>query len=743
MPLREMTGRGARVVATIALAVAVMAVGDGGRRAAAVVTGDLATVSGGQAASISIGELGITGNFGTAGVGFSPSMKRLVVGSGAQSINIVATNVTTPALSLSGDGLDNDGDGKIDEDPVTGIDEDGDAKTDEDPVDGLDNDAREGGITGLVMSCFDGIDNDGDGLIDNVEHLFPGDPYPDPDCIAGDALFTGDGLADEDPPPGQRGSDDDKDGREGGPSAAAGTCDDQLDNDHDGLRDMADADCAGRIDEDPVRGKNTDSDAYVDEDPPDDDLVGEGGSKTISGNTAANPTVITTTAAHNLVVGKVITIAGSNSTPVINGTWIVATVPSATTLTLTGGPNVTLAGTTGTITTPMNCVDGVDNDADGYVDRNDPECQGDGRVDEDPIDGIDNDGDGRIDEDGNLANCLTHGFTAVTCPFNQDHDAQVDEDGPNDDMDGTGREDGLAGADNCSDGIDNDGDGKVDGFDPQCLQRVNEDGQNEDGDGSEAGGRFPTNCADGIDNDGDGKIDDADPECAPYIDEDGGQDNDGDGRVDEDGRDDDRDGLTDEDGPLPCLVDRLNPLAGSQPCGIGAYRVRITYDPSVVQFRGITNGPFLTSNNRKLEVCYQTVGAGWVEFSCVTSERKSTPSTWIGPQGTGVLAEVSFWALTLGDSALDLTGSELLDVQGRPLNLTLTAGTASVVRCADVTLDGLVDFDDVLAVLAKFGATLGDPGWNGSWDFVVDSVLDFDDVLFALDEFGQICTFVP
>jgi len=56
----------------------------------------------------------------------------------------------------------------------------------------------------------------------------------------------------------------------------------------------------------------------------------------------------------------------------------------------------------------------------------------------------------------------------------------------------------------CTDGIDNDGDGFRDGFDPNCM----------DGTGlSEAGDPTITKCSDGIDNDVDGLIDMADPDC--------------------------------------------------------------------------------------------------------------------------------------------------------------------------------------------------------------------------------------
>ena len=67
---------------------------------------------------------------------------------------------------------------------------------------------------------------------------------------------------------------------------------------------------------------------------------------TISANSVANPTVVTTTLAHGLVTGNLVTIAGSNSTPTINGTWVV-TVLSATTFSVP--VNVTVAGTAGTV----------------------------------------------------------------------------------------------------------------------------------------------------------------------------------------------------------------------------------------------------------------------------------------------------------------------------------------------------------------------------------------------------------
>lgn len=69
---------------------------------------------------------------------------------------------------------------------------------------------------------------------------------------------------------------------------------------------------------------------------------------TISGNTAANPSVVTTTTPHGLASGMTITVSGSNSTPSLNGSQVV-TVISPTTFSVP--VNVSVAGTTGSIAT--------------------------------------------------------------------------------------------------------------------------------------------------------------------------------------------------------------------------------------------------------------------------------------------------------------------------------------------------------------------------------------------------------
>lgn len=204
-------------------------------------------------------------------------------------------------------GIDNDGDGRIDEDLTDGIDNDGDGNVDEDPIDPLriDND----GDGNVDEDPPDGIDNDGDGRIDEDPIDLPLRPAA-AQTVAVNGRFAafvttydndGDLHVDEDP---ADGTDNDEDGRtdedprderwqvavrdwQSGSTLVfddammPSLSDDALyvaffvpdeDDDNDGQInedpiDNADNDGDGRVDEDPPNGIDDDSDGRVDEDP--------------------------------------------------------------------------------------------------------------------------------------------------------------------------------------------------------------------------------------------------------------------------------------------------------------------------------------------------------------------------------------------------------------------------------------------------------------------------------------------
>lgn len=109
------------------------------------------------------------------------------------------------------------------------------------------------------------------------------------------------------------------------------------------------------------------------------------------------------------------------------------------------------------ISLTQGCSDGLDNDGDGLVDQQDPQCFG-----------------------PRGAESVTEGGASVT----------------------------AMGA--CADGLDNDGDGRIDRDDPQCRTASQ---QAEGGEDVPAYTDLVTECNDGQDNDGDGLTDVNDPDC--------------------------------------------------------------------------------------------------------------------------------------------------------------------------------------------------------------------------------------
>ncbi|MEZ4330271.1 MAG: carboxypeptidase-like regulatory domain-containing protein [Myxococcota bacterium] len=185
------------------------------------------------------------------------------------------------------------------------------------------------------------------------------------------------------------------------------------------------------------------------------------------------------------------------------------------------------------------CDDGLDNDGDTLIDLADPGCTDPAdpsEVDLPPVacnDGVDNDGDGLVDlldpgcADASDASELD---PTVACDDGADNDGDALIDGQDPGCAGPTDASEQDAALACDDGLDNDGDGLVDLLDPGCTDPADASEQNP-----------AIACDDGIDNDGDGLVDLLDAGCAdasdaselnPAVACDDGVDNDGDTLID-------------------------------------------------------------------------------------------------------------------------------------------------------------------------------------------------------------------
>lgn len=232
----------------------------------------------------------------------------------------------------------------------------------------------------------------------------------------------------------------------------------------------------------------------------------------------------------------------------------------------------------GTAHAASTCIDGVDNDKDGWIDKADPDCEtSDTELGYNPKltcnDGTDNDHDGQIDarDTFNCPSASSEESGDCADAIDNDKDGWIDGEDPSCMIVCFSEpcwfsETGYSTDFTCNDGLDNDGDGLIDAKDPDCIHSTDTEGTTPTG-----------NCADGIDNDQDGWIDKYDPDCTVSTDSElgfgtqstcnDGIDNDVDGLVDVkdadncftgydnetgncwDGKDNDGDGWADLDDP--------------------------------------------------------------------------------------------------------------------------------------------------------------------------------------------------
>jgi len=426
------------------------------------------------------------------------------------------------------DGIDNDGDGLVDladpgcssaADPdegqappsrqcSDGVDNDGDGLVDAKDPDCEDAEDLSEFPQGLIQrstpACADGVDNDGDGATD----------YPDdPGCAA-----AGDEEEDDAVPSPPRG--------DGAPS----TCNNGLDDDGDGRIDGEDRGCTsawGAEGPDPAEvpacadGLDNDGDGLVDRDDP---------GCAAAGDPDEADSVLGTPACANGRDDDGDGLADYPDAPACWGRgWAFEEAPRVLPTCANGldddgdglrdqdDPDCPLAGIDGERTRLPSCDDQRDNDGDGLVDAADPDCRA-GRAEGSPApspggtcanlaewcgdagaqgavelprcsNGRDDDGDGLIDaedpgcagpqdnrelDEGELLPCATDATLSGDCVYSG----------------GTGGGELLPGA--CSNGIDDDGDGRVDADDPGC-QRSTAEGEPD----SEWDGPRVTQCSDG------------------------------------------------------------------------------------------------------------------------------------------------------------------------------------------------------------------------------------------------------
>ncbi len=106
---------------------------------------------------------------------------------------------------------------------------------------------------------------------------------------------------------------------------------------------------------------------------------------------------------------------------------------------------------------------------------------------------------------------------------------------------------------------------------------------------------------------------------------------------------------------------------------LGAYEFELSFDPAIISYVSVGNGDFLSSTGRTVSCPSPILTAGSVRFGCV-SQGSSPPA----PNGSGVLATLTFTATAPGTSPLAFLLATLSDPLGNDIPATATGGQVVV-----------------------------------------------------------------
>lgn len=133
-----------------------------------------------------------------------------------------------------------------------------------------------------------------------------------------------------------------------------------------------------------------------------------------------------------------------------------------------------------------------------------------------------------------------------------------------------------------------------------------------------------------------------------------------------------------EDFQVNVVVDNVTNLA--------AFQFSLEYDSSIIKYKDVKEGPFLGSSGREVHSLdpriEQKDGLERLSFSCVTLGPPVSVGGVAGPNGSGVLATITFSPIGGGETPLDLSEGILvaaeIDEQGAPVEIEAAVQGASL-----------------------------------------------------------------
>jgi hypothetical protein len=165
------------------------------------------------------------------------------------------------------------------------------------------------------------------------------------------------------------------------------------------------------------------------------------------------------------------------------------------------------------------------------------------------------------------------------------------------------------------------------------------------------------------------------------------------------------------------------------------WEFRLAWNSSLLEATSVLEGAFLKAGGETFfpgPIVNNTAGHMLVDCTLLGS----IP----GVSGNGVLAVITFFVENLGECLLDLYGTILINsTENSIVHMTVDGyfSTDSSPLIWDVTGDGYVGIDDIIAVSTHFGIQPSDPNWDPIFDINKDGYVGIDDIVEVAEHFGE------
>jgi hypothetical protein len=169
---------------------------------------------------------------------------------------------------------------------------------------------------------------------------------------------------------------------------------------------------------------------------------------------------------------------------------------------------------------------------------------------------------------------------------------------------------------------------------------------------------------------------------------------------------------------------------------LGGFQFTLAFSPTIVHVEGAALGAFLGSTGRTTTPLGPDMDndAGTVTFGAFSFG--DSP----GPDGSGVLATITFSPQAMGGSDLHLQDVQVTDTDPQEIPVGLQDGHVTVTGVSTVgDLDGDRDVDvaDIMLVANRWDTSVGDPGYDPLYDLDDDGDIDIVDIMLVVVHWGR------